>query len=212
MALPLALLAPVVLVVAIVAAEAAQPASYDQIARSVSTLAGRGATHPWIMTTGLLTVGVIYVLVAAGLRHLPTPARLLLGLAGTSVVVAAVAAQPAEGSSVVHMTSATIAWAAFVGWPLALTGSKSVDERLRWTSAAAGGVLIVLVAWFGVQLWTDGTWAGAAQRIVLVAQTVWPIRVAVWKPRKGEPGPGQPWESRPVSDDGGGRPCASPTS
>lgn len=177
-ALPLALLAPVVLVGGIVAAVAAQPGA-DPVVASVSTLAGRGATDRWIMTGSLLALGAIYLLVAAGLRRIPTAARLLLGLGGALVLVAALAAQPAGGSNPVHMVSAGFAWLAFVGWPLALVGSPALAPGLRRGSVAASGVLALLVAWFAVELWTGGELYGASQRVVLVAQTAWPIVVAV---------------------------------
>jgi hypothetical protein len=37
----------------------------------------------------------------------------------------------------------------------------------------------VLLGWFCDQLWTHGVWLGVAERILLVAQTIWPITVAV---------------------------------
>ena len=177
-ALPLALLAPVVLVGGFVAAAAAQP-RYDPVAQSISTLAGRGATDRWIMAGALVALGVLYVLVAAGLRRVPTPARGLLGLGGVLVVIAGLEAQPADGSNPVHMTAAALAWLAFVAWPLAITAADAVDDRWRRASAVASGALALLVVWFAVELWGSGALYGASQRVVLVAQTVWPVVVAV---------------------------------
>ena len=181
----LAALAPVVLVGGLLAAESRQP-DYDPVRQSVSTLSGGSATDRWIAVTTLLVLGGLYLLVAAGLRRLPRPPRVLLGLAGAMVLVAAVAAQPAGGSSLVHMVSATVSWAAFVTWPVALACSRGVDPQLRWTSLLASGVLVVLLGWFAVELVTDGGLLGLVQRVVLVAQTVWPLRVAAGAVRARE--------------------------
>lgn len=176
--LSLAVLAPVVFVVGLLAAQAAARAP-DPLASSLSALAGRATPDRWIMTTTLGLSGMIYVLVAVGLRSLPRPPRLLLGLGGAMVLVVALAPQPVGGSSPLHMASAAVAWVAFGAWPLALACSTGVDVRLRWTSAVASGVLVVLLVWFAAQLVSDGTWYGVSQRVVFAAQGVWPIRVAV---------------------------------
>jgi hypothetical protein len=65
---------------------------------------------------------------------------------------------------------------------LGLACSASVGRRLRWASTVATVVLVVLVAWFTVQFVTDGTWYGVSERVVIVAQSVWPIVVAVARP------------------------------
>ena len=73
----LAVTAPLLLVVGGLVAESVQPpGTYDAVGQTVSTLAGRGATDRWIMATVLAAMGVIYLVVALGLRHVPRPARL----------------------------------------------------------------------------------------------------------------------------------------
>lgn len=176
----LSLAAPVVFVVGAVLARAVQPAgSYHPVTQTVSTLAGRGATDRWLMSGTLLALGVIYLLVAAGLRGVPRAARLVLGVGAVAVVVTALAPQPAHGSSAVHMTSTVVATVALVGWPLVLAADRDLDPGLRRGSVAMTAVMVVALGWLCAQAWTDGTWLGAAERVLIVAETAWPIRVAV---------------------------------
>lgn len=177
--LGLAAVAPVVLVLGGVAAELAQPpGTYDAVGQTVSTLAGRGATDRWIMATTLAAVGALYVLVALGLRTVPRTACLVLGGGGIAVVVAALAAQPVHGSSTVHMVATVTAAIAFVLWPLPLVGDRTVAPRLRRDSLVATAAMIVALGWLCAQAWTDGTWLGVAERVLILSQTVWPARVA----------------------------------
>jgi len=182
--LPLALAAPLLLLAGLWTAELRQPVGvYDPIAQTASTLAGRGATDRWIMTGALLAIGVIYVLAPLGMSMMPLVGRLLLGTGGVTVVAAALAPQPAQGSSVVHMTSATIAWAAFATWPLA--AASCLGPRGRWWALGATGVMVLLLGWFCDQLWSHGAWLGLTERVLLVAQTIWPITVAAaLRPRR----------------------------
>lgn len=174
----LALAAPAVFVGGLLAAQAAQPGPVAGD-RSLSALAGGDTASAWIMTLALVLVGVLSALVAIGLRGVPVAARAVLGAAGGMLVLAAAVPQPVGGTSVTHMVVAGLAWAGFVAWPLVLAGSRSVEQRLRWTSAVAAGVLLVLAGWFAVQLVSGGTWYGFSQRLLLVALAVWPARVAL---------------------------------
>lgn len=186
--LALSLAAPVVFVAGGLLARALQPpGSYDTVAQTVSTLAGRGATDRWLMTSTLLALGAMYLAVAAGLRATPRPGRLVLGVGAVAVITTALAPQPAHGSSAVHMTSMVIGTVAFVGWPLALARDRHLDPRLRRGSLAATAVMVVVLGWLCAQAWTGGTWLGAAERALILAETVWPIRVAAasWRARAG---------------------------
>ncbi|MEJ2888876.1 DUF998 domain-containing protein [Actinomycetospora aeridis] len=179
--LALALAAPVLLVVGALVAEAVQPhGAYDPVGQTISTLAGRGATDRWIMTSALALIGVLYLLVAAGLRGVPTLGRALLGVGGAGVVVAALAAQPAHGSSTVHMTGTVTAAIAFALWPIPLVADRRLDRRLRQGSVVAVAGMLGLLAWLCAQAWTDGTWLGAAERALILGETVWPIVVVGW--------------------------------
>ncbi|MFC5136972.1 DUF998 domain-containing protein [Actinomycetospora rhizophila] len=188
--LALALAAPVVLIVGALVAEAVQPAgTYDPIGQTISTLAGRGATDRWIMGAALTLLGVLYVLIAAGLRGVPTAARAILGGGGIAVIVAALAVQPAHGSSTIHMAGTVTAAIAFVLWPVPLIADRTLDPALRRGSAVAVAGMLGLLAWLCAQAWTDGTWLGMAERALILGETVWPIVVVGWPVRRFRPSP-----------------------
>jgi hypothetical membrane protein len=194
----LAVAAPVVLVGGGLLAEAAQPpGSYDPVGQTVSTLAGLGATDRWIMAAALAFAGVVYVLVAAGLRGVGRVARLVLGVGGVAVVVAALAAQPVHGSSPLHMTATVIGAVAFVLWPLPLAADPALDPALRRGSLVASGAMAVALAWLCAQAWTDGTWLGVAERVLLLSETVWPLRVAIasWRGVRRRPWGEAGWDT-----------------
>lgn len=185
----LAVASPVVFLLGGLVAEAAQPpGTYDAIGQTVSTLAGRGAADRWIMATTLTAMGVIYVCVAAGLRGVPRSARAVLGAGGFAVVVAGLAAQPVHGSSTVHMAATVTAVAAFVLWTLPLAVDRAVDPGLRRESVVAVVAMTAAVAWLCAQAWTDGTWLGVAERVLILAQNAWPARVAIATWRGSAPG------------------------
>ena len=176
--LVLALVPPVVLVAGLVAAQAAHPAA-DPLQSSLSALARLGAADRWIVTATVLTAGLTYVAVAAGLRRVPGSGRVLLGLGGGFLVVSALFPQPAAGVSWVHMAAGALAWAGFAAWPLTVAASATTSPRLRGASAAAFAVLLALLAWFTVQMVTSGTWYGLSERITFLAMGVWPVVLAV---------------------------------
>lgn len=185
-----ALAAPVVLVVGALVAQAVQPpGAYDPIGQTISTLAGRGAADRWIMGAALAVIGVLYLLVAAGLRGVPALARAILGGGGVAVIVAALAVQPAHGSSTIHMAGTVTAAVAFVLWPVPLVTDRTLDPALRRGSAAAVAGMSGLLAWLCAQAWTDGTWLGVAERALILGQTVWPIVVVGWPVRRFRPSP-----------------------
>jgi hypothetical protein len=138
-----------------------------------------GATDRWILTATVLTIGLSYVGVAAGLRLVPPLGRVLLGLGGAFLIVSALFPQPAVVVSWVHMVAGALAWVGFTTWPLTLVSARSVGPRLRRASPAATGSLVVLLAWFTVQMVTSGTWYGLSERITVAAMGVWPIVLAV---------------------------------
>lgn len=192
----LSVVAPTLLVLGGLVAESVQPpGTYDAVGQTVSTLAGRGATDRWIMAAVLASMGVLYLLVALGLRGVPRPARLILGVGGGAVVVAALAAQPAHGSSTVHMTATVTGMIAFIVWTVPLAVDRGVDPGLRRDAVVALGAMAGALAWLCAQAWTDGTWLGAAERVLLLVQTVWPVRVTVaaWRGPLGRPWGGAGW-------------------
>lgn len=92
-------LSPVLVTGAWLAAGVLQPPSYDPVRDTISAMAGRAGTDPWVMASALLAVGVCYFLTAAGLAGLRAPARVLLAVAGLSGIGIAVSPEPVTGST-----------------------------------------------------------------------------------------------------------------
>lgn len=183
--LALTLAAPVVLVGGALLAQAVQPTgAYDPVGQTISTLAGRGATDRWIMGGALTLIGVLYLLVAAGLRGVSTVARGIFAGGAIAVIVAALAVQPVHGSSTIHMAGTVTGAIAFVLWPIPLVTDRRLDPALRRGSAIAVLGMLGLLAWLCAQAWTDGTWLGMAERALILGETVWPIVVAGWPVRR----------------------------
>ncbi len=170
-----AVAAPVVVLAAAGLAGAVGPAGYDPVRQTFSALAKTGAPGRWIMTGTLLALGLGYVLVAAALPGLRPGGRAVLGVGGAAVALAAVLPQPAHGDSIGHLVAAGVGWAAFTLVPLAVSGP-------RRAAVAATVVLVALLGWFTVELVTGGPYLGLAQRVTVVAQTVWPLLSAVRRP------------------------------
>lgn len=175
-----ALLAPVVVLVGSGYAAAAQPPGYDPWRQTFSALANRGAADRWIMGATLLVLGLGYLVSSVALPALPARARVVLGVGGAGVTLAALFTQPATGSSPWHMGTAALGWVAFTCWPLAVS-RRGADPPLlgRRPAWAVTAVLVALLCWFGLELLLGGPLLGLAQRVLMVAQTVWPATVAV---------------------------------
>ncbi|TCK25173.1 DUF998 domain-containing protein [Pseudonocardia endophytica] len=178
-----AVAAPVLVLVGAGFAAAAQAPGYDPVRQTFSALANRGATDRWIMTTTLLALGVGYVVVAAALPGMRARGRMVLAVGGVAVTLAGLMPQPAQGSSTVHMVAAGVGWAAFALWPLAASRSRDDPAVDRWSRRAPAvvvtSVLVVLLAWFTVELVGGGRQLGLAERALVVAQTLWPATVAL---------------------------------
>jgi hypothetical membrane protein len=157
-----------------------QPPSFDPVADTVSALAAAGAADRWVMTLTFLVVGACDIVTAAALRPARAPGRLILmaGAAGGMLV----ALNPEHfGGSVQHAIWATIGFAGMALWPArAWRRGPAVPWGLRpAVCAGAVAVLIALSAWFGAELITGAGQAGLAERIVGVAQALWPLIVVL---------------------------------
>lgn len=171
---------PILIVAGSTVAAAHQPAGYDPVSQTLSTLASHGATDRWIMTATLLVLGLGYVVIALGLGAVPLRGRLVLAGGGVAVVLAALLPQPAGGSSPWHMGTATVAWVAFTLWPAAVCSRPAGPGLLGWAgTGAVTAVLLVLLGWFVVELRAGGPYLGLSERILVVAQTLWPLTVVV---------------------------------
>ncbi|WP_280837132.1 DUF998 domain-containing protein [Micromonospora sp. A200] len=189
--------APVLLVGGWTLAATRQPGGFDQVAGTISALAARDATDRWIMTVGLLGLGLCHCLTAAGLRPLRPAGRLLLALGGLATLAVAAFPLPAQqGSSTPHGLSAAVAFGALALWPAlaahprrAPVGATALTAR-RGTAAAA--LLLALVGWFVVELTTGGARIGLAERVAAGAEALCPLLVVLALTRRtagGAPAP-----------------------
>jgi hypothetical protein len=72
-----------------------------------------------------------------------------------------------------------VSFAALGAWPLVAGRPDARGALGRPASVSAGGVLLVLVGWFAVELSADSQRVGLAERVAAGAQSVWPL-VAAW--------------------------------
>lgn len=203
------ILAPALVPIGSAVAAAAQPPGYDPVKQSLSTLGRLGATDRWIMTGTLVLLGLGYLAGALVLTRAPWRGRVALGVGGTGTLLAGMLPQPETGSSAWHMGAATVGWVAFVCWPLAASRHPSSSPLLgRRAAWAATGVLIALFGWFFVELQVDGAYIGLSERVLILAQTLWPAVVVVALRREGlrrtdrlrHPGPLRPGPARLPAD------------
>lgn len=174
-----AVAAPVLLIGGWTVAAALRPGHFDQVTRTISSLAASGAPNRWLMTTVFAVVGVCYLLTAWGLREAALPGRILLAVGGITTCMVAAIPLPADGPSVAHSSVASFAFLALAFWPLL---ARRSDPALPWAlrplvSVTASMVLFGLLVWFGVEL-NVGARIGLSERIAAGAQAVWPGAVA----------------------------------
>ncbi len=163
--------APVFLIGGFTLAAHRQPAGYDATRETISALAGLGATDRWVMTAGLVALGVCHVVTALGLRRAATAGRIVLAVGGLATLLVAVFPVPRSGSSSAHAVAALVAFGALTLWPAL--------ARVPRYAVVATAVLAVLLAWFGFELFTDGARIGLSERVLAGAQALWPLCAAV---------------------------------
>jgi hypothetical membrane protein len=170
-----AIAVPVLLIGGWTLAAALQPGGFDSLHGTISALAGHGAAHRWVMTLGLLGVGLGHLTTARGLRPLALPARVMLGAGGAATVLVAAFPVPASGSSRPHQIAATIAFACLALWPaLWRPAGRGPVRPPASAMIPATLVLVVLVLLFTVALGT-GVLVGLAERLAAGAQAIWPL-------------------------------------
>lgn len=167
-ALVSASLAPVFLIGGWTLAAQRQPAGYDATRDTISALAGLGATDRWVMTAGLVGLGVCHLVTASGLRNAATAGRILLATGGVATLAVAAFPVPRTGSSAAHAVAALVAFGALTLWPAFARGSKG-----------ATAVLAILLAWFALELFGDGAHIGLSERVVAAAQALCPLFVLI---------------------------------
>lgn len=152
------------------------------MSHTISELAGRGATDPWIMTTALAGVGMCHVITAAGLAPAAIPGRLLLAAGGVGTVALAALPLPVTGDSPAHVVAATVAFPALSLWPVLAVRRGSTPRPAVWLSAAAG--LLVLLGWFGIDYFGGSSRIGLSERMLAAAQALWPLAAVLLARRR----------------------------
>ena len=180
--------APVLLVAGWTAAARLQPWPVDPVADTISALAAVGATGRWVMTLTFALVGICYIVTGIALRPAGSAGRLILMAGAAAGVLVTVNPQPAYGGSPAHALWASVGFAALAVWP---AGAWRRGQEVPWglrpaVCAGVVAVLIVLVAWFGLEVATGAGHAGLAERVLLLAQAVWPLMVVLSCRHPGE--------------------------
>jgi hypothetical protein len=173
--------APVLMVGGWTVATSLQPRSVDPVAETVSTLAAVGAAERWVMTATFLAVGLCYIATGLALRPAGAAGRLILVAgAGIGMLVAAFP-QPADGGSLLHAIWASVGFGALTAWPAAAwRRGAGVPWALRpAVCAIAAAMLVLLLVWFAAEVVTGAGQAGLAERVLRVAQAVWPLTVVL---------------------------------
>lgn len=182
--------APVLLVGGWTVAAGLQPGSFDAVADTISSLAAEGAADRWVMTLALAGVGACHVITGLALRPAASAGRLILMSGGAATVLAAAFPETAgDGGSPPHTLWAAAGFVALAAWPLAAGKRGSlVPAWLRPAAcAAAAGVLLGLLVWFGTELIGGGRQVGLAERVLAGAEAMWPLAVVLacrWSRRR----------------------------
>jgi hypothetical membrane protein len=169
--------APVLLIGGWQLAAVRQSGGFDPVRQTISELAARGATEPWIMTTALAGVGVCHMITAAGLAPSALPGRVLLALGGAATVAVAALPLPVTGDSPAHApahtTAASIAFTALSLWPALAARRGTKPGPAVWRCVAAG--LLGLLSWFGLHYFGQRPGIGRSERVLAGAQALWPL-------------------------------------
>lgn len=175
-----ALAAPVFLIGGWTVAQAARD-GFDPVNQTISALAAVGAPHRWIMTAGLLGVGLAHLVTAAGLPVRPL-GRVVLALAG--VATWGVAAFPigdagagTSGFPVAHGLWATAAFGLLALWPVTVATRRRGWPVHPVVAVAVSVVSASLVIVFAVR--SGGATQGAWERVAAAQQALWPLVVVL---------------------------------
>ena len=170
--------APVLLIGGFLVATAMQPASYNPVRDTISELAERGATDPWVMTSALGGLGLCYLLVALGLQPAGRVARVLLAGGGVATLSIAAFRAPSHGYSLAHELAVVAAALTCCTWPVFASRRPQLALLLRRIpSFAAAGVSLGLAAWYALE--SNGALTGLAERCAAAAPPLWLFTVVV---------------------------------
>ena len=188
-----ALLAPIFLIGGWTLAAHRQPAGYDAT-RDTIKRARRPRRHRPVGDDGRpgRAGRVPHGHGAWGLRRAATAGRVLLAAGGVATLAVAAFPVPRTGSSAAHAVAALVAFGALTLWPLfaafrtrAAPAAQTPGPRGRASLAQPRtAVLAALLAWFGLELFTDGAHVGLSERVLAGAQALWPLCVVVLSIRR----------------------------
>jgi hypothetical protein len=158
-----------------------QPRPVDPVADTVSALAAVGAADRWVMTLTLALVGICYIVTGIALRPAGPAGRLILVAGAAAGMLVTVNPQPAYGGSPAHALWASVGFAALAVWP---AGAWRRGPEVPWglrpaVCACVVAVLVLLLAWFGLEVVTGAGHEGLAERVLGLAQAAWPLMVAL---------------------------------
>lgn len=156
-----------------------QPTNFDPLTQTISSLYADGATDRWLMTSVLVVVGVCYIVTAYGIDVVRTGARVSLLVGGTASMLLALFPEPENGTSLEHIVTTGVAFAALAIWPcLAVERRPSAPWALRPAATITfTAVVAACTVWFLLELHAHSA-AGLAERVVTGLQATWPVIVA----------------------------------
>jgi hypothetical membrane protein len=172
--------APIMLVAGFTLAAIHQPTSFDSWRDTISALAAGNATDSWIMTVALYGLGLCHIITAMALYPAARLGRSTLAFGGFATLGVAAFPTNTSGTPPSHMLAAGLAFGALTVWP-AFARQKSNAESITLQPRicfAATAVLSALLLWFTFELAFAGSHVGLAERVVAVAQSLWPLLVA----------------------------------
>lgn len=207
--------APALLVGGFFAAAGLQPATYSPVRDTISELAAKGATDPWVMMTALAAVGSCYLLAAFGLRPARRAGRGALAAAGVATLLIAAFRQPHHGYSIPHEAAVIAACTTMCAWPVLGARRRHRAPLLSLpASVTATAVTLGLTLWFVFE--QHRAELGLAERCAAVAAALWLFSVVLTtrralarnalserlSSRLGSPNrPKRAWQVRPASSD-----------
>jgi hypothetical membrane protein len=159
---------------------AAQQVGFDACEQTISALAAVGAHGRWIMTSGLIGLGLCHLLSALGLRAAHWPGRLTLAAGGLCTLLVAAFPLTPDRTDRAHVVLASAAFVCLAVWPLfAITRKAGAPFALRPLGASlASALLMSLLAWLGWAL-QQGSYVGLAERVAAAAEALWPLLVVL---------------------------------
>lgn len=159
-----------------------QARPYNPVTDTVSSLAGIGATDRWVMTLAFALAGACEAVTALALWPAGVTGRFTLAAGGIAgILVAQYPVHLGDKAPGSHVLWAVVGLTALAVWPAAASRSgPAAPWPLRpEVSVRVTVVLLVLLAWFGLELVTSAGQAGLAERVLGEAQSAWPFAVTM---------------------------------